>query len=228
MGRGQNGVWTGTRFHATEKPSFMFPMRFVNSTSVGVFLRFCIRRRFAPHVSSLKTMAIYTDGACSNNGSTKNTPRGGYAFVWNEDPSGNHSAALENKGPDGQVHPHTSNRAELRAVIEALKFRSWWGEGWERIVITTDSEYVGKGATEWLRSWAGRDWRTSGGKPVANQDLWRTLSDILGDYAQSGCEISFWTVPRQFNTLADVAAKAAAERADGRDEYSNIAGVLIS
>ncbi|KAK0730255.1 hypothetical protein B0H67DRAFT_452205, partial [Lasiosphaeris hirsuta] len=50
----------------------------------------------------------------------------------------------------------TNNHAELRAAIAALEFRCWWGEGWERIVIATDSKYVADGATAWLLSWAAR------------------------------------------------------------------------
>ncbi|KAI0098954.1 ribonuclease H-like protein [Hypoxylon sp. NC0597] len=169
---------------------------------------------------------MYTHGACSNNSSTNHAQRGGYAFVWNESELGSHSAPLEKKGADGKVHPHTSNRAQLRAVIAALKFHVWWAEGWERIIITTDSEYVSKGATEGLRDWAGRDWHTSDGEQVANQDLWRVLSDILGSYAESGCEISFWIVPRKFNALAARLAATAAERTDGKIDYKNSFGEL--
>lgn len=230
MGQGVNGVWTGTRFNSTESPDFLFPVRTVNTPGQHVLERFCIRRRFAPQISGLKTMLIYTDGACTNNGAVDkddNVPRGGSAFVFNHHPSGTQSFALETQGPDGQVYPHTCNRAELRAVIAALAFRIWWGEGWERLVIATDSEYVGKGATEWLRSWAGRDWRTSGSKHVANQDLWRALSEALGSYAEAGCEVSFWMVPRQANGKADAAAKAAAARGGGHEEYRNTPGVMV-
>lgn len=45
---------------------------------------------------------------------------------------------LENQGPRGDIQRHTSNRAKLRAVIAALDFRPWSGEGWERIVVVTD------------------------------------------------------------------------------------------
>ncbi|CAG7849757.1 SubName: Full=Uncharacterized protein {ECO:0000313/EMBL:CCA76443.1} [Serendipita indica DSM 11827] len=45
-------------------------------------------------------------------------------------------------------HGPTSNRAELRAAIGALTIRFLPGEGFCRLVITTDSDYVFKGATE--------------------------------------------------------------------------------
>ncbi|KAJ7612724.1 ribonuclease H-like domain-containing protein [Roridomyces roridus] len=212
MGNGENGVWTGTLFtapaDAVSTPQFMFPTRLVNSSSKLHLKRFCIRRRFVPALSPLKTMLIYTDGACPSNG--QDGARGTFGFVYHSAQGGAVSGAMEQKGPDGQIHQHTNNRAELRAVLAALRFRGWWGEGWSRLVIVTDSEYVGKGSTEWMRSWARRGWRTSGGGPVANRDLWEALSEKLGEYAAGGCEVSFRIVPRKWNELADKAAKAAA------------------
>ncbi|KAJ7075950.1 ribonuclease H-like domain-containing protein [Mycena belliarum] len=226
MGNGNNGVWTGTRFEAPANttPDFMFPVRRVNNTTSLILRRFCIRRRFVPAISHLKTMMIYTDGACASNG--LDSPRGGFAFVFNLSADGKGGAALEQKGPSGQVHAHTSNRAELRAVIAALKFRTWWGEGWRRVVIVTDSEYVSEGATTRMRTWAGRGWRTAAGSPAANRDLWEALSDLLGGYAMGGCEISFWRVPRNMNSLADAAAKAAIEL-PGSEEFAHPLGFLV-
>jgi ribonuclease HI len=219
-----DGVWTGTPFDAPADtaPDFIFPVRLINNTGGIPRERFCIRRRFVPTISDLKTMMIYTDGACSSNGLASS--RAGFGFVFNNDPAGKISSALEQKGPDGQVYQHTNNRAELRAVIAALKFRVWWGEGWKRIVIVTDSEYVGKGATIWMRKWAGAGWCTAAGKPAANRDLWEALSEALGTYAGGGCEISFWTVPRRWNTLADAAAKIGIAL-KGADKYENVVGV---
>lgn len=199
----------------------MFPARPIND---GRLSRFCIRRRFTPHISDLKTMAIYTDGACASNG--RDAPRGGFAFVFNDTPLGVEARALENKGPAGEVRAHTNNRAELRAVVASLRFRVWWGEGWKRIVVITDSEYVGKGATTWLRGWARNGWRTSAGRPTANRDLWEALSEAMGTYAEGGCEISFWVVPRRWNTQADGAARAACNL-QGEDDYVNHDGVLV-
>ncbi|KAH8661758.1 ribonuclease H-like domain-containing protein [Ilyonectria robusta] len=220
------GVWTGTIFEAPAEtsPEFMFPARLINNLSNIRTERFIIRRRFAPAVTDLKTMAVYTDGACASNGLA--TPRGGFAFVFNENSNGTHARALENKGPTGEVQTHTNNRAELRAVIAFLKYRVWWGEGWKRIVVITDSEYVGKGATTWLRNWACNNWRTAAGRPTANRDLWEALSEVIGAFAEGGCEISFWVVPRRWNTRADAAAKVSC-RQESREDYTNELGVLV-
>ncbi|KAH7013366.1 ribonuclease H-like domain-containing protein [Ilyonectria destructans] len=223
---GSGDVWTGTMFEAPAdmSPTFMFPVRLINNLNNNRAERFCIRRRFAPAVTDLKTMAVYTDGACASNGLA--TPRGAFAFVFNHASNGVHARALENKGPTGEVLTHTSNRAELRAVIAFLKFRVWWGEGWKRIVVISDSEYVCKGATTWLRNWAGNNWRTAAGRPAANRDLWEVLSELLGTYAEGGCEISFWAVPRSCNTRADAAAKAACEL-ESPDDFTHVNGILV-
>ncbi|KAI2620400.1 ribonuclease H-like domain-containing protein [Hypoxylon sp. NC1633] len=225
MGRGRDGVWTGSLFHAPESPAFTFASRLAHSVRI-VGRRFMIRRRFVPQLTVLKTMMVYTDGACLNNGSVANIPRGGCSIVFSDSPSGTVSFPLEKEGPDGKIYAHTSNRAELRAVIAALGFRAWHGEGWERIVIVTDSEYVCKGATKWLRDWARRGWHTASHKKPANLDLWVALSEVMGTLAMNGCEVSFWMVPRELNTLADIAAKAAAEK-EGNEVYAEIQGLLM-
>ncbi|KAJ7155801.1 putative ribonuclease H [Mycena filopes] len=223
MGDGNDGVWTGTAFAppANTTPNFLFPNRSVNNASGLTHERFCIRRRFVPAISDLKTMMVYTDGACADNGGA--SPRGSFALVFNNTPAGTISGVLENKGPDGKPYAHTNNRAELRAAVAALKYRTWWGEGWKRVVIVTDSEYVGLGATVRMRNWARNNWRTAGGKKAANRDLWQALSNLMGIYANGGCEISFWIVPRDQNTLADVAAKAAGTL-DAQEEYTPALG----
>jgi ribonuclease HI len=230
MGNGTNGVWVGTVFtpEAGESPVSMFAPRDVNTTTPRRNLtRFVLRRRYVPHSGGLKTMLMFTDGSCLANGTAD--ARGGWAFIFRPGDEGVVSGALEQKGPDNELHAATSNRAELRAAIAALEFRVWWGEGWERIVIATDSEYVVYGATAWLRSWAARGWRTSGGSPVQNRDLWEKLSERMGMCAEGGCELSFWRVPRAWNTEADQAAKAAALDGGSVVEYGDNAqtGVLV-
>ncbi|KAJ6508459.1 putative ribonuclease H [Mycena sanguinolenta] len=228
MGNGANSIWTATKFvpPVAETPQHIFPARSAAGTTQ--FQRFCLRRRYAHQFppSGISTMCIFTDGACINNGSTDIVPQAGCAFVFNNNqPSGTVGFPLEKEGPDGQVYAHTSNRAELRAVIAALEFRCWFGEGWQRVVIVTDSEYVAKGATEWMRVWAGQGWLTASGTPVKNRDLWEKLNVQLGDHADGGCEVSFWAVPREWNQQADRAAGDGA-RQEPPQSYTPIMGVL--
>ncbi|KAJ7356869.1 ribonuclease H-like domain-containing protein [Mycena albidolilacea] len=206
MGNGANGVWTGTRFTppANQTPQSLFPVGYLLTNNRQQFARFC-----AP-TSGRRTMCIYTDGACINNGSTDPAavPRAGCGFVFNNTPGGNVSLPLEAKGPDGVAYTPTSNRAELRAVIGALEFRSWSGEGWQRVVIATDMDaYVGEPG-------------------VLNRDLWELLSEKMGVLAEDGCEVSFWAVPREWNQAADRAASLGVNM-ERYDSYMRLFGAMV-
>ncbi len=73
--------------------------------------------------------------------------------------------------------PHTTNnRMELTAVIRALETL----RPGSRAEVHTDSQYVQKGMSEWLRDWKRRGWRTADKKPVKNVDLWQELDRIAG------------------------------------------------
>jgi ribonuclease HI len=43
------------------------------------------------------------------------------------------------------------------------------------VVLTTDSQYVRQGITLWMANWLRRGWKTAGGDPVKNRDLWERL-----------------------------------------------------
>ena len=106
----------------------------------------------------MSRIEIYTDGACRGNPGP-----GGWAATLE---SGEHFRELSGAEADT-----TNNRMELTAVIralEALKRPS-------QMIVHTDSEYVRRGITEWMRAWKARDWRTADRKPVKNRDLWELL-----------------------------------------------------
>lgn len=178
-------------------------------------------------ISDPNEMLIFVDGACPNNGQPGAT--GGCSFVYHginlPEVNGIVCFRLEDEGPTGQVYPPTSNRAELRAVIAALEFRVWGGEGWERLVIATDSEYVTLGATNWVHGWKQKGWKTCNGKPVKNRDLWESLLDLVSRHAAMGLEVLFWRIPRNLNQVADEAAKRGAEMPSA-SEYSPQMGAL--
>jgi len=67
----------------------------------------------------------------------------------------------------------TNNRMELTAVIEALSALTRPSV----VEVYTDSQYVQKGITEWLRSWKARGWKTAAREPVKNVDLWVKLDE---------------------------------------------------
>ena len=69
----------------------------------------------------------------------------------------------------------TNNRMELTAVIEALGAL----KRPSRVILHTDSQYVMKGITEWIRGWKVKGWKTASKEPVKNADLWRTLDEAV-------------------------------------------------
>jgi ribonuclease HI len=70
----------------------------------------------------------------------------------------------------------TNNRMELAAIIFGLKrLQADSGD----VTIYSDSTYVRKGATEWAPGWARRGWKTMQNTDVENQDLWRTLLELI-------------------------------------------------
>ena len=108
---------------------------------------------------------IYTDGACRGNPGP-----GGWGALLS---SGEHEKELS--GADPQT---TNNRMELTAVIRALESLKRPTEA----RIFTDSEYVRRGITEWVKNWKARGWKTADRKPVKNQDLWERLDALAAGH----------------------------------------------
>lgn len=134
---------------------------------------------------------------------------------------------MEKKGPFGDDSLQTSNRAELRAVIAALRFRHWPGEGFHTLVFATDSEYVVEGATKWAKNWVENGWVKRDGAAVKNQDLWEALLGEIEKFSDHGMNVEFWRIPREWNTVADAAAKDAAEQGEGPDQWGDTFGMNI-
>jgi ribonuclease HI len=103
-------------------------------------------------------LTLYTDGACSGNPGP-----GGWAVLmrWN---------GQEKELSGGEDHT-TNNRMELTAAImglNALKQPC-------TVALYSDSQYVIKGITEWVKGWQLKGWKNSQGKLVENRDLWEAL-----------------------------------------------------
>ncbi len=111
----------------------------------------------------MKSVEIYTDGACSGNPGP-----GGWGAILR---FGAHEKELS-----GGERETTNNRMELTAVIEglsALKEPCL-------VTLTTDSKYVADGVTKgWAEGWRRNGWRKADKKPALNPDLWEKLLDLL-------------------------------------------------
>ncbi len=110
----------------------------------------------------MKSVIIYTDGACSGNPG----PGGwGCVLIYN---------GIE-KQFSGFQNDTTNNRMEMQAVIEAL---SRLKEPCN-IDLYSDSAYVVNAfLQDWVTNWVHNSWRTADKKPVKNDDLWKQLLSL--------------------------------------------------
>ena len=101
---------------------------------------------------------IYSDGACRGNPGP-----GGWG------------ALLCYNGTErelsGAATDTTNNRMELTAAIMGLETLARPSA----VVLTTDSQYLRNGITDWLGKWKKNNWKTAAKKPVKNRDLWLRL-----------------------------------------------------
>jgi ribonuclease HI len=108
----------------------------------------------------MKKIEIFSDGACKGNPG----PGGWGALLRYGDVE---------KPLFGGEKDTTNNRMELMAAIEGLKSLKEICE----VDLTTDSQYVRKGITEWIQNWKKNGWKTAARKPVKNADLWQALDE---------------------------------------------------
>ena len=108
-----------------------------------------------------KSVVIYTDGAC-----TGNPGPGGWGAVL--------MYGTNKKEISGGELNTTNNRMELLAVIKALQQL----RDKSSIELFTDSEYVRKGASEWIYNWKKNNWKNSNKKTVLNKDLWMQVDQL--------------------------------------------------
>ena len=111
----------------------------------------------------MKTVEIYTDGACSGNPGP-----GGWGAVLRYN-----GAEKEISGGEEQT---TNNRMELTAVIQALLCLR------EKCIVElyTDSRYLADALEKgWVYNWRRNGWRKPDKKPALNVDLWERLLALL-------------------------------------------------
>ena len=108
---------------------------------------------------------LYTDGVCRGNPGL-----GGWGVI------------LRFNGTEKSLYggetETTNNCMELTAAIKGLEAltRS------STVVLTTDSQYVKNGITQWIINWKNKGWLTSAKKPVKNVDLWKHLDELVNKH----------------------------------------------
>jgi ribonuclease HI len=113
----------------------------------------------------VSAVQIWTDGACRGNPG----PGGWGALL---------RFGVHEKELHGGEAETTNNRMELLAAIRALESLTRPCE----VVLTTDSEYLRRGITEWIDNWKRRGWMTANKKPVLNRDLWERLDSAVAQH----------------------------------------------
>lgn len=145
-------------------------------------------------VPGLGEILIWTDGACRGNPGP-----GGWAAVVADGPE--LSGGL----------PHTTNNVmEMTAALEGLRHLA----PGSLVCVVTDSRYLHDGMTSWLAGWKRRGWKTAGGAPVKNQELWLALEAAAQRHAAVRWHWIKGHVGHPLNERADVLAVAAAAVAD--------------
>jgi ribonuclease HI len=108
---------------------------------------------------------LYADGACSGNPGP-----GGWAVILK------HPATGRTRRISGGEKMTTNNRMELTAVISGLEAINKPS----KVKVVSDSQYVSKGMSEWIKKWVAKDWRTASKKAVKNVELWQRLLELSG------------------------------------------------
>jgi ribonuclease HI len=104
---------------------------------------------------------VFTDGACRGNPGP-----GGWGVLWRYKDK-------EKQLYGGEAYT-TNNRMELLAAIIALETLTRPCQ----VCLTTDSQYVKQGITQWITQWKQRGWKRANQEPVKNEDLWQRLDTV--------------------------------------------------
>lgn len=113
----------------------------------------------------MQTIEVFTDGGCRGNPGP-----GGWGAIlrYNE-----HVKELKGGAPHT-----TNNQMELTAAIRAFEALSRPCH----VIITTDSQYVKNGITQWMSGWKKKGWKTAANKPVKNKELWQELDAAIAPH----------------------------------------------
>lgn len=134
---------------------------------------------------------IWTDGGCK-----PNPGPGGWGAILR-------CKGVERELSGGEADT-TNNRMELTAAAAALEALTRPC----KVVLNTDSEYLKNGITRWHTGWVRKNWRTAGGDPVKNMDLWRRILDAAKPHDIDWCWVKGHS-GEPMNERADVLATAA-------------------
>ena len=144
-------------------------------------------------------MHVYTDGAASGK---KGIWRAGCGVWFAEGSRFNISTRPRGK--------QTVNRAELTAIILAIRKALRWPTEFNRLIVFSDSKLCVDGINLWMNTWKMDGW-TRGGKKLKNVDLWKLMSRVVATTSQTDFELEVRHVPAH----ADIVGNERADRLAG-------------
>ena len=109
----------------------------------------------------MEKVEIFTDGACRGNPGP-----GGYGSIIR--------TRHKESEISGSAKNTTNNIMELTAAVVALKHLKEPCD----VILTSDSQYLVKGMTQWIKGWAKKGWITAAKQPVKNKDIWLELDQL--------------------------------------------------
>ena len=112
---------------------------------------------------------LYCDGACLGNPGP-----GGWGYLLRV----HLATGVQEKEGSGPEADTTNTRMELMAAIRGLEALTKPCQ----VLLQSDSQYVVKGITSWLKDWKRRGWKKADGKPVLNAELWQALDAQLAKH----------------------------------------------
>ncbi|KUI98434.1 ribonuclease HI [Vibrio sp. MEBiC08052] len=147
-----------------------------------------------------KQVEIFTDGSCLGNPGP-----GGYGIVLR------YKSTEKNLSQGFRLT--TNNRMEMMAAVVALKSLK---ESCH-VILTTDSQYVRQGITQWIHNWKKKGWKTADKKPVKNADLWQALDQETQRHKIEWRWVKGHAGHRE-NEICDELARTAAESPTADDQ----------
>ncbi|KAF5356942.1 hypothetical protein D9756_006612 [Leucocoprinus leucothites] len=168
-----------------------------------------ILRRTRRGLSTTPDIAVFVDGACTNNGNSYAHAGMGIHFG---------PGSWRNFREQLRSGLSTSQRAEIQAAILALEQIKHCAENEDfdagTVVVVSDSEYLVRGITDRVYDWRENDWysyRT--GRKVGNWKDFADLDDLIDQLEDEyGVFVKFWCVDRSLNQDADREAGRAIGR----------------
>ena len=141
-------------------------------------------------------LLAYTDGACSGNPGP-----GGWGVLMR---AMDGDEIVKQRELSGGAELTTNNQMELMAAIQGLEQL----KKPVRVTLTTDSQYVRQGITQWIEGWKRNGWMTSQKKPVKNRELWQRLDAAVAEHQVEWLWVKGHSGHRE-NEMVDQAANDA-------------------